>query len=129
MAVALIFEKHKTMTTHVFAFEQCREQSGIRFFDPEEMESFRNRIERLSAIIAEGDMLEAEWKAFCRRRELKFIIESFGLNWIEAFLYRKGFTPFWRINQKKWLSLLNYIRCEAHRDVLIDMLSEKKFPG
>lgn len=124
MAVELTLEKNTPITTRIFAFEQLREQPGIRAFDHHEMELFRNRIEKLSAIIAKADMLEAKWKAFCRGRELSYVIESFGLNRIEAFLYRRGLTPFWRMNQQKRLCLLNLIRCESHRDVLIRSLKK-----
>ncbi|MCX5814223.1 MAG: CapA family protein [Proteobacteria bacterium] len=126
MAVELILEKYAPIKTRIFGFEQCREELGIRTFDNQEIDLFRDRIEKLSTIIANPDLLETEWAAFSQGRELSYVIESFGLNRIETFLYKKNIMPFWRVNEQKRLCLLNLIRCESHRDVLINALSEKK---
>ena len=129
MAVELILEKNTQITTRIFAFIQCRSQPGMRSFEHHEMESFKDRIEGLSEIIAKRDLLEAKWAAFCQVRKRSYMSGAFGLSRIEAVLYTKGFTPmpFWHMNQHKRLHLLNLIRCESHRDVLINALSEKKF--
>lgn len=88
-------------------------------------ESFDKSIEELNAVIADKDSLEKAFKKWIIKYERKGylgFVEPFVSNRYIAYIWRKGLLPsLW--SKKKRMILFNVIRCETHRDILMESLN------
>jgi len=66
-----------------------------------------------------------KWKAFCTENEGSYLSGLFGLNRIQRALVRRGIGQNLFISKKVLVSLLNQIRCEAHREASLQILQTK----
>ena len=108
----------------IIPLKQCNEVPGVFHLDEEEQKSFEERLAQLSAVISDDEKLAAAFDNYCnsvKRMYEAFIEPNFG-NTI-ASLRARGFFPKLMKKRKKLL-LLNLARCEAHRDVLMNLLSK-----
>jgi poly-gamma-glutamate synthesis protein (capsule biosynthesis protein) len=97
---------------------------GVFHLNEEEKKAFEKKLEQLSGIIADDERLTAAFDDYCnsvKRMYEAFIEPNFG-NTI-ASLRARGFFPK-LMKKRKRLLLLNLARCEAHRDVLMNLLSK-----
>ncbi len=90
--------------------------------DDKEESDFRKTIEGRSKIIADDMKLDQSYQQYVEKVAPMydaFIEPYFGR--IHTALRQRGFLPN-MMNRKKRLLLMNLIRCEAHRDVLMKLL-------
>lgn len=102
--------------------KQGNEKPGVFHLDDKETANFNNEINRLNQTIANDRQLEDEFRKYCysvNPMYEAYIEPNFG-KYI-AFLRKRGFFPRF-ISGRKRMLLLNIIRCDSHRDVLIRML-------
>jgi len=95
---------------------------GVFHLDDAQTNNFLNEINRLNSIINNDTRLEIEFQKYCDSvfpMYNAFIEPNFG-KYI-AFLRKRRLFPNF-LSRRKRLLLLNIIRCESHRDVLIRML-------
>ncbi len=104
--------------------KQGNEKPGVFRLDADEMTAFRENISRLNMIIADDMRLEAEFRKYCDSVNPMYdaFIEPY-LGKRVASLRKRGLFPRLTSSRKRLL-LLNIIRCESHRDVLIRMLKK-----
>ena len=103
--------------------KQGNENPGIFRLNSEETMEFNNEIKRLNKIIIDDDRLEADFQKYCETILPTYdsYIEPYFGKLISA-LRKRGLFPKLMSGRKRLL-LLNIIRCESHRDVLLRMLS------
>lgn len=104
-------------------FIQGNVNPGIVLMNDEQKDEFNKKIKELNHIITNDELLE---KAFTelvlsRGKEFLTVLEPYENKYIR-YLFRKGLIPS-LLSKKKKLRLLNTIRCESHRDVLLKVLS------
>ena len=106
----------------IIPLKQCNEIPGVFHLSSEEDETFQNDIDRLNQIIADDRKLENQFQKYCDTVFPMYdaFIEPYFGNHITA-LRNRGFFPK-LMSKRKRLLLLNLIRCESHRDVLLRML-------
>lgn len=106
-------------------FEQCNKQVGVCLLKSNEVEQWINDDIQRSNIIQNDIKLEEEFNAFCKKNERqyrsylepnknKYILAAKNRGWIKR-----------NISGNKALLYLNIIRAEAHRDILINLLSNE----
>ena len=106
-------------------FEQCNKQVGVCLLKSNEVEQWINDDIQRSNIIQDDIKLEEEFNAFCKKNERqyrsylepnknKYILAAKNRGWIKR-----------NISGNKALLYLNIIRAEAHRDILINLLSNE----
>jgi 2',3'-cyclic-nucleotide 2'-phosphodiesterase (5'-nucleotidase family) len=108
----------------IIPFKQCNEKPGVFNLNEEETKSFNREIEKFNQIIADDQQLETEFLKYCNKvfpMYDAFIEPHFG-KFITA-LRKRGFFPK-LISRRKRLLLLNLIRCESHRDILLRLLKK-----
>lgn len=105
-------------------FDQCDEQAGIVLQEGAAREETLDHLEALNAIIQDDEQLQERYRAFCRRSAKLYnaYIEPHSNRYVHA-LRNRGFLPSLLSSRKRRL-LLNLVRCEAHRDVLIETLRD-----
>jgi poly-gamma-glutamate synthesis protein (capsule biosynthesis protein) len=126
LLVRLIFDKN-TSYPH-FELEwvyQNGADPGVQLLQGEKRHDKEREQQELNSVIADDEALNAAFNAYCA--ELKDIL----LTWIEPYSGKylvgariKGLLPSLYSKSKKRL-LMNLIRCEAHRDVLLQALKSK----
>lgn len=108
----------------IFPYKQCDKIPGLSLLTEAETASFNEKLEHLNYIISNSEQLEKEWLKFVNRNKdyylLQFEVLSSG---IFAFLRSKKILPRF-LSKKKKRTLLNIIRCEAHRDMAVESLKE-----
>ena len=106
----------------IIPLKQCTEQPGVFHLTAQDKEIFNNEIDRLNSIISDEEQLEANFRNYCERVYPMYdaFIEPYFGKYITA-LQRRHFLPK-LLTKRKRLLLLNLIRCESHREVIVRML-------
>ena len=124
--VKLSVQPKAVVSLRLIPYLQFWDTPGIRHMEEDEKTLFLQEIERLSQVIVHPSSLESEWQAFCRRRQSDYASMLFSRCRTEGRLFRR--VPLlWR----SWLTgsrvnvVLNLIRCESHRDALIEALAQE----
>jgi len=113
-----------TIDFDIIPLKQNNEQPGVFLLNEQETTSFNEKIGKLNATIADDGKVAAAFNSYCtsvQRNYEAYIEPNFG-NTI-ASLRARGFFPKLMSKRKKLL-LLNIARCEAHREVLLNLLSK-----
>ena len=88
------------------------------------MERILNEIKQLNLIIQEDSELKESFNQFTSQKSKEYLryFQPFN-NRILGFMARKGILPYQLSDYKRRL-YLNLIRCESHREALIEILSK-----
>ena len=116
------FYINKGIEFDIIPLVQSNDKAGVFHLEGKEKEEFNNELKRLNDIIANDQELETEFSKYCNKvypMYDAFIEPPFG-KYIASARKRGLFPKF--MSKKKRILLLNIIRCESHRDVLLRML-------
>jgi poly-gamma-glutamate synthesis protein (capsule biosynthesis protein) len=117
-----------TLTYNIIPYWQCNLNVGIELMNENGKELFYNNIKRLNHIIADDTLINAKFKNYCRRvSKMYFSLLEPHSNRLIHFLQNRKFLPSLLSKRKKNL-YLNLMRCEIHRDVIINLLDSRD-PG
>ncbi len=108
----------------IIPFKQCDELPAIFHLNEKEELQFNLTLERLNEIIADDNRLKIEYVNYCNRvRPMydAFIEPYFGR--LITYLQQRRILPK-LMSRRKRLLLLNLIRCESHREVLLTLLKK-----
>lgn len=104
-------------------YEQCGKDASVKFID--DKTEFNAEIDRLNGIIQDDVRLR---ESFCRMAKAKrgflSFLEPFNGKYISILRNRKLFPTF--LTERQKMLILEIFRCEAHRDVMFDLLEEKQ---
>jgi poly-gamma-glutamate capsule biosynthesis protein CapA/YwtB (metallophosphatase superfamily) len=120
------FKISETTNFEIIPLKQCVKSPGLFHLNDKERDRFENEINHLNHIIADDCLLEEEFNKFCQNSYSmyeSFIEPNFGR--IIAALRKRGLFPH-LISKRKRLLLLNLIRCESHREVLMNILDKNE---
>lgn len=115
----------QSIQSRVIPYKQCLDRKETTLLHRQEAACFEKEMEALSAIIADDKRLSEEFDKWCASQRGN-VITCFSpySNRILNALCRRSLLPNF-ITRKKRLVLYNAIRCEAHRDVAINILRIK----
>ncbi len=121
-AVRLILSRK--VDFEIIPLKQGNEIPGVFLLNKMEQDHFRKEIDRLNRIIENDAQLSAEFMNYCNSLfpvYNSYIEPAFGrfISWLRN---RRLFPDF--MSKRKRLLLLNVIRSESHREVLIRMLED-----
>ena len=105
-------------------FYQCKNKLGLELMKGTERDEVLDRIKEISNTIADRNKLEQQWNKFSKEKRMEFLPHLLTMGKYERYLFKNGLDVFKRTNKKKLLRLLNFIQCEAHRDISIAVLRE-----
>lgn len=112
----------ETIGFKLYPYTQCDVEPKIELL--QNRNSFDKKIDELNAIISNKEALENNFEIWIKEYERKSylgFIEPFVNNRYISLLWRNGLFPsLW--SKKKRMILLNVIRCESHRNILIESL-------
>lgn len=106
----------------VLSFEQLGKQFGINLHNGAEEKKIQTELESINLIIVNDELLESHFKNYIERSKRLYssFIEPYRNRYLHALRNRNLLPSIW--SKQKKLYLLNLIRCESHRDVLINLL-------
>jgi poly-gamma-glutamate capsule biosynthesis protein CapA/YwtB (metallophosphatase superfamily) len=113
-----------TVDFDIIPLKQNNQLPGVFHLEEAEKKLFDEKLEQLSAVISDDEKLSAAFNTYClsvKKMYDSFIEPYFGKT--IASLRARGLFPKLMKKRKKLL-LLNLTRCEAHRDVLLNLLSK-----
>lgn len=95
---------------------------GVKLLNRKEQENFDKHITVLNEIISSDDLLQQNFDSWgVNHAKMYFsMLDSNNTNRIYSKLYDLGFIP--RLKDKYLRLLLNLIRCESHRNMIINIL-------
>lgn len=122
MMTCLHFEKNKPITFDLEFFTQNNEALGVFLISGDDKEAKQKHLESLNAIIGNDDLLEQKFKDYIQswKPVMNTWIQPYKGRYLPS-LYKKGLLPS-IISTKKKLLYTNLIRCEAHRDILLNSI-------
>lgn len=126
MMACLHFTKNKPITFDLEFFNQNNEALGVFLLSGDDKEAKQKHLESLNAIIGNDDLLEQKFKDYIQswKPVMNTWIQPYKGRYLPS-LYKKGLLPS-IISTKKKLLYTNLIRCEAHRDILIESINPTK---
>lgn len=108
----------------IIPLKQCNEIPGVFHLDKIEEKAFYAELQSLNSVIADDQKLSQEFEKYCDsvyQLYDTFIEPYFGK--VLTILRQRGLFPR-LMSRRKRLLLLNIIRCESHREVLLRMLKK-----
>ena len=116
-------EEKKIVDCHPYPYIQCLgSEVQVRLMQEEERQQFQKKWGELNTIIADEKQLEDSFRKLCKLKSKNYYsLFSPYYNRYLRYLCKRGLLPSF-ISRAKRLSLLNYIECEAHRDITIEVL-------
>jgi hypothetical protein len=126
MLVTVIISPDNTCQFEVHPFEQCRNKLWVQLLKGEKKQSFLAKLEKYSITIQKPLELKSEWDKVIEEKKSMFygllvFSNFFLLRLIRKFRLLKYFRPSFE-HKLRWES---YVRCEAHREVFLDILEQK----
>lgn len=115
----------KIISHNIIPYTQCLNNNKIIKLSESAYDDFNKKYVRLNKIIANKDILNKKNKEYFKSQERKAIsrILPYTNKYLVA-LYKRGLLPSF-LTKKNIATRLNAVRCEAHRDILISVLSNK----
>lgn len=102
-----------------------RTNIGLRRMGADEKTRFESEVDARSAILNSPEELNKRWREFVEaRRENYFGGVAIRSRLLRGLMRRLGLLTWWARKYRN-LPLLNYVRCESHREALTALLSEE----
>ena len=123
LAVELLMSKQQ-VNFEIHLFDQCTEDSLFKLRNKKEQELVLQEIDSLNATIKDDERLEHAFRRFVTAQTQRYrrYLEPTSLRLLQA-AQNRGLAPSLLSKRKRRL-LLNLIRCEAHRELIIEMLEQ-----
>lgn len=124
-----ISAENKSLCFELIPYKQSKKDDKIKIMEELDREGFFNNINAISNIISDKTLLQNEWEEFVEKMKDSY----FSNITVKSDFLRKVFCKlrFLKKPQKEYSKrILNIIRCESHRDILISsikkMFNDKK---
>ena len=103
---------------------QCDDEANVRLMNEMEHKRFDDNIEQFNVIISDKNKLEQEMRVFVesRKRSVLGVFTPYMNEYVRAAASRH-WLPYC-LPKSKVLAMINYISCEAQRDVTLDFLQD-----
>ena len=124
-AVELLLGENGIINYSIYPYKQGNELPGIVLLNEQETVSFNKTIEDFNHIISDTESLNKEFETFINKHAEQYmlILEPYSNKYFKALRTRKLLPSF--VCSKNMLGLLNMVRCESHRDIIIRALKNR----
>jgi poly-gamma-glutamate synthesis protein (capsule biosynthesis protein) len=125
MGYTVRFTIEKTnMSFDLIPYEQCNENAGVHLLHSKALDLFQTKLNHLNSIILDDNKLKEMFEAWCLKvsKIYNAYLEPHSNRYLHALQTRGLFPSFLKINKR--LLYNNLIRCESHRDVMLNILKQ-----
>jgi poly-gamma-glutamate capsule biosynthesis protein CapA/YwtB (metallophosphatase superfamily) len=125
MVLQLIFETGKPVAFTKVFIKQNDKDPGLSILSAIEQAEWADKIKGLNKIIVDDNLLEASFKQYCQQQRGVYLawLEPYAGKILPSLRKRKLLPSLLTVRKKRLYT--NIIRCEAHRDVLLRILSKE----
>jgi len=120
--LVLQWQRQTGITFSLVPFTQGKDTPGVRLMNSEEGAEYIQEIEAFSRIIQDPAKLKQEWTSLVASRERYYLSELFGFSGLTRFLARNSKLRRYLVRSKLRPGFLNVIRCESHREAILDIM-------
>lgn len=118
------FSKSEAMQTQTIPFEMDSATGVLHQLRGKDEREMIENIERCSREVIDEDVLAGKWQLFCLGKKAEYFSYLIGLGRLGRRLERVLPVLSWWYRPAKRRLLLNCMRCQAHRDVLMSLLDK-----
>ena len=121
--VSLKINKTGVQDVTIYPYEQCREDVKIELLEGKQLEDFNNRFNELNKLISNDQTIEDSWNDYSERMKYRLLYNFFPPSKLTNY-YLKGLKKIFGFKplRKSTLSQFNYVRNEAHHELLLTIL-------
>lgn len=125
-AAAMLTIQESNIDLALYPFTQCDDSVGLHLFDEKKKEEWLEKEQIKTSQIQDDKLLYDKFKGFVAKQERLYrgYLEPKSPSWVLA-AKNRGWLPR-RICGAKRLLFQNIIRAEAHRDIVLELLSRDK---
>lgn len=122
-AVTLHLNGTDSVKFEMHYFNQCNDNPSIEMV--ENISSIKNALQSLNDIIMDDAALENAFNKYAKQQKkmYDYYIEPHASSYLQALQNRKLIRSLWSKRKKKYLC--NIVRCESHREVLLNILKHE----
>lgn len=123
----VMLDFNSEMSFQLIPYCQMSESANIKLLSESEAASFKKEINDLNRIIADDKLLEKKFDDYCLRlrKGIKMNLSPYSSRYAMGFAAR-GILPMFD-DSKRYFRLLNYIECESHREVVLNILHRNNY--
>ena len=117
---------HNQIKFELIPYIQSFEQGGIKLMIGSEKDSFLRKIEEYRNTLKDKKKYEKVWNDFCESKKDNYLILQYCpliIRGIGRLLRKIGSARVLLKSTKRLTGRLNFIRCESHREVLLNILN------
>lgn len=124
-AVQLLMEEDK-IDYKIIPYKQGTENTpGVRLLSKTEKQHFDKELTEINNVIANPNLLQSKWENYVNEMENKYMMLIQPVNkYLKGLQARKYLPNLFFKSRRNRLMLLNLIRCESHREMLINILQK-----
>ena len=116
----------KEITWTLHPYKQCKGNLKVELLEGEEKSKIENEIKNINSIIADPEKLKDKFNELVesqKKNVLSMFSTLYVLNhrYLRAAIRKLGLEPFF-LRRAQIKSILNYCRCEAHKDITMQVL-------
>src|SRR5690606_28035714 len=113
------------LTFRLIPYEQSNGNVGLRLLHGKEKSDFFQHIDQLNDKIGNDEILTEEFDKYCIRvkRMYDSFLEPHSFRLIHFLRDRKLMAPL--LSRRKKTLYLNLFRCESHREVIVNLLTQQ----
>ena len=123
--IKLTIAEKKVKNIALIPYFQFQNDPGLQLRDEDESAKFLEKIEEYSSIIQDSDSLENKWISFCKSQKVNYLSRLLSLNIVQRQLLKRNLLTKFFLKKKRLITLLNIFRCQAHRDVLVEIVKQE----
>jgi len=128
--VTLTIDDNDQCQFEIHPFEQCKGKSLVRMLEGTEKKLFMERLGQYSTVFEHPVMHRQIWAKILEQRKSSYFGQLVMPNYFLFRAFRKlRLLKHVKPSQRKKLLWENYLRCEAHREALIDILEAHSNPN
>jgi len=116
--------KYSVNNFSLIPYKQCEKEPKIELIQDKQKETFLNKINDYSEIIKDSNLLEEKWMEFCDSRKQEYLSSLLSLGKFRKQSLKTEKLSKLVLKRKRLMSLLNLIRCETHRDCILNNIEK-----
>lgn len=126
LAVQFHISEDNKCSFDLLSFNQCKgDNYGIELHQKKEKESFLNQLNTINKIIQDENLLRKKWLEYVENQRNAYLRHIFIKNsLVKKLVNRKILPESLFINENHKVLLSNLIRCETHREIILNIFSK-----
>lgn len=118
-----VYIENKKLKTSLLPHEQSKDFSSVSLLDGINNDLFIQEIKGISKLIENNETYNEYWDKYYESEKVNYLSAALNQSRFERGIFRKFNVRFKKYNEEKQLlRTLNFIKCQSHRSVFIEVL-------